>query len=586
MNTNQSYRILGKRWFSRFVKSCQRSLLVGAVIALLLPQTLLAAITSDVTGGVLTVTSDGDPDPIVITCDTANVEINGNAPDSGAALCATITEINVAGGGGADTIDLNTVVTATFTTLVTVTVDGGEGDDSITGSFLGDTLNGGDDDDTIVGHRGGDTVNGDGGNDTMIWNPGDGSDVNDGGAGNDTTVVNGGGVSETFTISSTAGPVVRFDRVDPAPFSVDIITTTENLLLNGNGGADVITGTVGLRDVITMTLNGGDGDDTITGGDGNDQLNGDGDNDTLTGFRGADAVSGGPGDDTMIWNNGDGSDTNDGGEGNDTTIVNGGPLSETFTISGTGTGVRFDRLTQVPFNIQIFTTTENLLLNGNDGDETVTGTTGLNGVITVTVNGGNGNDSIRGGDGPDTLNGEGDNDTLVGFRGPDTMNGGPGNDTMVWNNGDGSDVMDGGEGDDVAVVNGGTLSETFVITPSGSVATSGLGAVAVGSVFFQRVTPGPFSLDIEAESVEVNGNDGDDTFNVTPLDNTDVHFDGGSQSTADILRVNALDRGVDRSGNIIIVAGKQPVTHEGVETLEVDDAKLQIHLPFARAWGN
>ena len=233
MGTNQYARVLDRRLISQLLRVWKQSMLVGAVIACLLPQSLLAAVTSDVTGGVLTVTSDAG-DAITVTCDTLQVKVNGADPGSGAALCATITEIDVTGGPDSNTIDLNTVATTTFTSLVTVTVDGAGANDVITGTFLADTLNGGDDDDLLVGHRGDDTMNGDAGDDTMVWNPGDGSDIADGGDGDDVVVVNGGAVSETFTISAT-GTGVRFDRVNPAPFFVDIISTTENLLLNGNG---------------------------------------------------------------------------------------------------------------------------------------------------------------------------------------------------------------------------------------------------------------------------------------------------------------------------------------------------------------
>ena len=66
---------------------------------------------------------------------------------------------------------------------------------------------------------------------------------------------------------------------------MDIITTTENLILNANAGGDVVTGTVGLSGRLTMTLNGGNDNDVIKGGDGPDILNGDAGNDTLTGFQ-------------------------------------------------------------------------------------------------------------------------------------------------------------------------------------------------------------------------------------------------------------------------------------------------------------
>ncbi len=68
----------------------------------------------------------------------------------------------------------------------------------------------------------------------------------EGGAGDDTAEVNGGNGAETFTITAN-GTRVRFDRVTPAPFSLDI-GTTEHLVLNANGGDDVITAGNGLVD--------------------------------------------------------------------------------------------------------------------------------------------------------------------------------------------------------------------------------------------------------------------------------------------------------------------------------------------------
>ena len=436
-------------------------MLVGAVVACLLPQTLLATLTTSFAGGVLTVVSDAD-DAIAITCDGVNVKVNGGDPTPVTA-CTAITGIVVTGGSLDNNIDLTGVVTATFTSLLTVTVSGAGGNEEITGSEFADTLNGDDGNDTITGHRGADTMNGGADNDTMIWNPGDGSDVADGGTGNDTMVVNGGNVSETFTISATATGA-HFDRVNPNPFSVDIISTTENLLLNANGGADVVTGTAGLSGVLTMTLNGGNDNDVIKGGDGPDILNGDAGDDTLTGFPGADTMNGGADDDTMIWNPGDGSDVADGGTGDDTMVVNGGNVSETFTISATATGALFDRVNPNPFSVDIISTTENLLLNANGGADVVTGTAGLSGVLTMTLNGGNDNDLIKGGNGPDILNGDAGDDTLIGFQGADTMNGGLDNDTMIWNPGDGSDVANGDTENDTMVVNGGNVSETFTIS--------------------------------------------------------------------------------------------------------------------------
>src|SRR5262244_1845596 len=101
----------------------------------------------------------------------------------------------------------------------------------------------------------------------------------EGGDGVDTAEVNGGNGSETFTITAN-GTRVRFDRLDPAPFFLDI-GTTENLVVNANGGDDIITASNGLANLIKLTIDGGDGNDTITGGDGDDLLLGGNGNDLI-----------------------------------------------------------------------------------------------------------------------------------------------------------------------------------------------------------------------------------------------------------------------------------------------------------------
>jgi Ca2+-binding RTX toxin-like protein len=141
-------------------------------------------------------------------------------------------------------------------------------------------------------------VFGQSGNDRMIWNPGDGSDLNEGGAGIDTVEVNGGNASETFTTTAN-GNRVRFDRTDPAPFSLDI-GSTENLVVNANGGDDTFTAGNGLAALIAITVDGGAGNDTLIGGDSNDVLIGGDGNDVIDGGRGSDVLDGGPGFNDLI----------------------------------------------------------------------------------------------------------------------------------------------------------------------------------------------------------------------------------------------------------------------------------------------
>ena len=120
-------------------------------------------------------------------------------------------------------------------------------------------------------------MNGGDGDDTQVWNPGDDDDTMNGEAGNDTTEVNGGPGGEDFTVKPSATPGrVQFDRTGPdppGPFNLDI-GTTENLVVNANGGNDTIKGAKGLAELIDSTFNGGDDNDRIKGTDGKDVLTG------------------------------------------------------------------------------------------------------------------------------------------------------------------------------------------------------------------------------------------------------------------------------------------------------------------------
>ena len=308
--------------------------------------------------GLLSVFGDALDDQITLSRDAAGrILINGGAIPvlGGQPTVANTTLMQVFGQGGNDTITLDESNGA----LPAAQLFGGNGNDTLTGGsgndllfgqsgndiLLGkggnDLLFGGAGNDTLTGGDGDDQMFGEAGNDRMIWNPGDDNDLMEGGDGTDTAEVNGGNGAETFTITAN-GSRVRFDRVTPAPFFLDI-GTTENLVVNANGGDDVITAGNGLANLIHLTIDGGAGNDTITGGDGDDTLLGGDGNDTVTGGRGNDTALLGAGDDTFIWNPGDGSDTVDGQDGNDTLLFNGANVNETIDISANGGHARFTR---------------------------------------------------------------------------------------------------------------------------------------------------------------------------------------------------------------------------------------------------
>ncbi len=492
--------------------------------------------------GQLTVLGDTLNNNVTVSRDAAGrLLVNGGAVPvvGGTPTVANTSLIQMFGQDGDDTLridETNGAVPAAdlFGGNGNDTLIGGSGNDLLFGQagndvLLGkggnDFLFGGDGNDTLTGGAGNDQVFGQAGDDTMIWNPGDGSDLFEGGDGNDTAEVNGGNGSETFTLTPN-GSRVRFDRITPAPFSLDI-GTTENLVLNMGGGDDVFTGANGLAGLINLTVDGGAGNDQITGGDGNDTLlGGDGD-DLIIGGRGNDQLFGGAGTDTFVWNPGDGSDKIDGGDGSDTLVFNGANVAEKISIAAASQHhVQFTRdVGNVTMDLDHIETIDFNALGGADvitvGDLTGTDVTdvainlggsgggdgaadavivsGTNAADTInvvgsgtsvtviglaaqvditttdagdtlTVNGGKGNDTINAATLPAaivglTIDGGDGNDSIVGSQGADTLIGGDGNDTVT-----------GGRGNDVAFLGAG--NDTFIWNPGdGSDVVEGQGGI-------------------------------------------------------------------------------------------------------------
>lgn len=288
---------------------------------------------------------------------------------------------------------------------------GQEGDDQLFGKGGLDFLFGGTNNDTLTGGDADDQVFGEAGNDRIIWNPGDDTDLNEGGAGSDTIEVNGGNGSETFTVTAN-GTRVRFDRLNPAPFSIDI-GTSEQLVVNANGGDDSFSATGNLAALIQITVDGGEGNDTILGSNGIDLLRGGDGNDFIDGQQGNDVALMGAGQDVFQWDPGDGSDVVEGQDGSDILLFNGSAGAEIFTVAANGQRVLFTRnLGNIVMDVDDVETIDlNTLgntdtttvndLSGTDVGEikinlagTIGGSVGDAAADVININGTNGNDII------------------------------------------------------------------------------------------------------------------------------------------------------------------------------------------------
>jgi Ca2+-binding RTX toxin-like protein len=112
----------------------------------------------------------------------------------------------------------------------------------------------------------------------------------------------------------------------------------------------------------------------------------------------------------MLWPTGAGSDLIAGAGRNDAVEVYvTASAGDVFTIVPNGPRFDFDRVNFGQFSLDIGTT-ETLEVNGLGGNDTITGASGLDGLIKLVLSGGLGNDSITGGDGDDVMVGDAGND--------------------------------------------------------------------------------------------------------------------------------------------------------------------------------
>ncbi len=351
------------------------------------------------------------------------------------------------------------------------TVYAGNGDDVVYGGDDGDWLEGGSGNDLLEGEGGSDSILAGSGNDTVLGGDGadylygdTGDDSLDGGADGDMFFFASGWGNDTITGGETTTTGTDYDTLnfwymsqgvtvtatgDEAGTVTDGTNTASYTGIEGFYGSSYNDSLQGDSDGAGFyadmgagddTVGGGAGDDTIYGGDGNDTIFGAAGNDYLVGGNGSNSVNGGAGDDTIVLSSTDGISSIYGGADTDTLLLSGAGANVVWGPYSGGTGT-------VQFGggpVHSFWEIEEV--DGTAYNDTFDASASLD---AVSVNAGDGNDSLTGSSLNDTLSGDGGNDTIDGGDGDDVLSGGTGD-----------DILSGGLGDDSLTL--GTGADTVV----------------------------------------------------------------------------------------------------------------------------
>ncbi|USX11945.1 hypothetical protein NHH88_19845 [Oxalobacteraceae bacterium OTU3CAMAD1] len=249
-----------------------------------------------------------------------------------------------------------------------------------TGNGLANAINGGLGNDSLSGLGGDDTLAGGLGNDTLLG--GDGADALDAGAGND--VADGGAGSDSIKLG---GNFADYARARPNAGDIVLVNqiTHESVTVRNVEQFNFADGARTLAELYVNTAS--IGNDVLAGTDGNDSIDG---------GAGADAMSGGPGNDTYTLDQAGDTIGEQAGAGVD--LVN-------VAYAKPGTYALGD-------NIENATVTAGasvaVNLAGNDLDNVLIGNAAVN-----TLSGGIGDDTLDGGAGADKLTGGAGDDNYV-----------------------------------------------------------------------------------------------------------------------------------------------------------------------------
>src|SRR5262245_8133509 len=157
----------------------------------------------------------------------------------------------------------------------------------------------------------------------------------------DQVVVEGTNGADTINVNGDASAVAASGL--QALVTIQHPEASDKLAVDALGGKDTVLAAALPAQVIDVTIDGGNDDDTLAGSRGAELLLGADGNDTIDGNQGNDRALLGAGDDTFIWDPGDGSDVVEGQDGADTMRFHGANIAERFELSANGPRLRFSR---------------------------------------------------------------------------------------------------------------------------------------------------------------------------------------------------------------------------------------------------
>jgi Ca2+-binding RTX toxin-like protein len=259
-------------------------------------------------------------------------------------------------------------------------------------------------------------------------------------------------------------------------------------------------------------------------------------------------------------------------------IVNGVVVQVQVFFDGTADGI---------FALNTFDNINVLLGNGNDQFDIDPPGTVFPGEQ-VTINGGNGNDTLRGGGGNEHFIGGNGSDFVDGNGGSDIAKLGNGNDTFRWDPGDGSDTIHGGTGTDTLDFRGNNAAEIMELAPVGQ----GSPCAATATSCFTRNLGGIVMSMDRVERLNLVAGGGADTITINDMSGTgfrradvdpttlvDTNFEptGVPDGLADTVTVNGTDKAdhikVTAEDSRVDVEGLQPETRltntEPIDTLDI-----------------